>query len=150
MPIISNMIWWGYVLAWIDRFHDISSHLVSSRPSFFFFILQFWFLSSYLLTVACIVALARSLSHICALIPQIAIVGFLCVLGLSRLTTKPLAGKAGTKNKSSKKVATTTTTTNALKTPPRRTRPKEVDSLGTMDTPSGRRSARIASRRKED
>jgi hypothetical protein len=80
---------------------------------------------------------------------QTALVAFLCVLGLSKLTTKPLAGTANAK-KATKKATAAATVKDALKTPPRRTRPKEADSLGTMETPSGRRSARIASRRKED
>ncbi|KAI2504470.1 hypothetical protein MHU86_9969 [Fragilaria crotonensis] len=68
----------------------------------------------------------------------IALLGFLLVLGLSKMTTAPLP-----EDKKSKGEAA------SHKTPPRKGK-KGTDALGIIETPSGRRSARLASRRKED
>lgn len=71
-------------------------------------------------------------------IPQIGIVGFLVVFALSRLSTKPLT--------ETKIVDLTSPVKNEPSTPQRA---KMSPALGTVFSPVGRRSARIASR-KED
>ena len=78
-------------------------------------------------------------------------IGFVFVLGLSKITTKPLPD-AYSSPKKEPKAAAVVVEQAAPQTPPRTT--PAGDNLGIVNTPSGRRSARIASktpsRRKED
>lgn len=94
------------------------------------------------------------------LLLQIGVIGFLLVVLLfkpsatatSTNTTPSSPRKIASSTPTKQQSAATTTTPAAdvsLQTPPRKTRNK-MNELGTTMTPNGRRSARIASRRKED
>lgn len=70
---------------------------------------------------------------------QIGLIGFLIVIGLSALSVKP-----------EKSQEDEDANGDAPSTPKRGRTPRESEKLGTIATPAGRRSARIARTRKED
>lgn len=72
-------------------------------------------------------------------------IGFLIVIGLSAMSVYPETKKESDKTDS----ANDDNGDAAPSTPKRKTRSDESQPLGTIETPAGRRSARIA-RRKED